>query len=90
MERSVSRRLRDGAMSAASVGVVVAGMAAIDETTNGYVARVINGDFQMSTLMPNLRVHRIMQTVTDFGEANAPMVLFAGVAAVLFVLMFKT
>jgi hypothetical protein len=90
MARSVKRLLLDGTMGVTSVGVVLAGMAAIDETTRGYFDRVIGGDVQMFALLPNLRVHRIIQTVTDFGEANAPMVLFAGVAAVLFVLMFKT
>jgi hypothetical protein len=90
MRRSGSRRLFDGMTSMASLGVVVAGMAVMDEMTRGYLVRIVEGDFRMSALMPNVRVHKIMEMVTDVGQENAALVVFAGVAAGLFVLMFRT
>jgi hypothetical protein len=85
---SMARRLQDWLIAASGLGVVVSGMAAIDETTRGYVFNALRGD--LPTIPTAYRFHTIAAHVAEvFPITDSSFVAFGVVAFVLVVIMFR-
>ncbi len=88
MASTISCRLRDGFITMSGVGLIAAGMAAVDETSRQYIFDALHGDFP--ALPAWMRFHSIAKFVSDaLPVANTPFVAFAIVAFVLVVFMFR-
>lgn len=91
MPATVRRNWTDGAVSLSSIGLVVAGMALIDENVRRYLVSFAHGDFQIAGSMPDVSVHRMIGSVTDLiGRDHMELAAYGFAGAVLFVMMFKT
>lgn len=91
MSATVRRNWTDGAVSLGSIGLVVAGMALIDEHVRQYLIGFAHGDFQVAGSIPEVSVHHMIGTVTDLiGRDHMELAAYGFAGAVLFVMMFKT
>jgi hypothetical protein len=96
---TIGLRFSNGMLSAAGIGTVVAGMAAIDETVRASLVGLVEGRVPAQTLVRQLSVpvvhaQRLAQTFSDglglAGGNHFMLVSFAVAGVVLFVLMFKS
>ena len=89
MTRSPSRRFQDACIGMFSIGLLLAGIAAIDETCRRYVVDALHGD--LPAVVPGVRVHALTAHVMDvLPSGNPSLLLFGAVAVVLGVVMFKS
>jgi hypothetical protein len=89
MARSISRRLQDWCLGACSLGVVVAALAAIDDTCRRYLMDAAHGE--LPAIFPGVRVHAFAAHVADIVPIHNPsMWAFAVAAVALVVVMFRT
>jgi len=88
------RRLRHGILQIGSVGVIVAGMAAIDDKVRGFLFDGLRGDLPIALRVPDLRVQHLSRMITDTiglsPDAQFPLMVFGIFGIVLFVLMFRS
>jgi hypothetical protein len=71
------------------LGVLLAGVAAIDDTCRRYIFDALRGD--LPAVLPGVRVHALTAQVIDVLPAGNPsLLLFGAVAVVLGVVMFKS
>jgi hypothetical protein len=74
--------------------MILAGMAAIDETFRGSLVAILQGDFANQLAIPAQHVEHFTRLVTSSmraaGANHFPLVGFAAAGLVLFVLMFRT
>jgi len=85
---SAARRFQDWLLAAFGVSTVVAGMAAIDETSRSYLFNAVHGDFP--SVPTYLRFHTIARHVSEVLPVdNGSFVAFGVVALVLVVVMFR-
>jgi hypothetical protein len=94
MAKVLSRqRITEGALGACSLGILVAAMAAIDETVREEVVGALSGDVGNNLAMASASVQRTANTVIgaalEYSDMNTPLVFFSVVAVVLFVLMLR-
>jgi hypothetical protein len=89
MAASAGARLRNGCLSVGSLGVVIAGLLAIDDTCRRFALDALHG--QLPDAVLGFRLHHITAQVAAIVPAdNAGMLVFAGTAFVLFVAMFRS
>jgi hypothetical protein len=87
-------RFAEGFLGAGSFGVLVAAVAALDDTVQERIFGVLNGGMSNnlqhagSTLERNARI--AMDMAVDFSASNTPMVVFVSVAVVLLLLMLRS
>jgi hypothetical protein len=90
---SSRNRLADGLLSAGSLSVLVAGMAALDKGFRVELLSVLNGGSSSTFAPTGFQLQRMVQlvvdTVRDFGATYTPLVLFGAVAAALLLLMLR-
>jgi hypothetical protein len=85
---STARRLQDWFIAFSGLGLVVSGMAAIDETAREYLFNALRGDFP--TIPTAFRFHTIAAHVTEvFPVTDSSFVAFGLVALVLMVIVFR-
>lgn len=85
-----NRRILDFLTAFGSFGVVVAGVAMMDERTRRFLVRAAQGDFQMPFTVPDLRVQAMIRMGTDFvGRDHMEIAVFVVAGFVLFLMMFK-
>lgn len=93
MAATLTRRLRDGVLGISGIGMLVTGMAAIDDTFRVQLASVLSGDFvAMLPSLPDLRAGyftRIVQNTMLSLGLDASVVVFAAIGLVLFLFMFR-
>jgi len=86
------KRLEAAVIGILSLALVVAAMAALDETVRGYVTAVLNGDFTMVTAYTSAGVHEGKSAFDAFAyQANGykSLSVFAVGASVLVLFMRK-
>jgi hypothetical protein len=85
---STARRLQDWLISFFGLSVVVSGMAAIDETSRGYLFNALHGE--VPTIPPAFRFHAIANHVAEIlPVGDSSFVVFGLVALVLVVVVFR-
>ena len=85
---STTRRLQDWSLTFFGLGVVVSGMAAIDETSRQYLFNALHGEFP--PVPAALRYHAIAGHVAElFPVVDSSFVAFGVVALVLMIVMFR-
>jgi hypothetical protein len=83
-----ARRFQDWFIASSGLGLVVAGMAALDETSRGYLVDAAHGEFP--AMPPWLQYHTIVKHVSDVLPVDNPsFVVFGVVALVLVFVMFR-
>lgn len=86
-------RFVEGLLSVGSLGVLVATVAANNETFRGKLAGLLNGESSNELAMAGGGLQRIVHTITETIGSNSamhtPLVLFVLVAAALLVLMLR-
>lgn len=85
-------RIHDAVLTVASLGLIVAGLAAFNSDARRHVANIFagnTGDLAVIVAPVNQAVRVTMQTLNDYQSDSGPMFAFAAVAVVLFGLMFK-
>jgi hypothetical protein len=87
--RSLTRRFQDACIGMCGLGVVVAGVTAIDGSCRRFIWETLHGEFP--PIPAGVHVHALAKHVTDFMPSGNPSLLaFGAVAALLGVVMFKT
>jgi hypothetical protein len=93
MAAYASNRVRDGIVGAASIGTIVAGMAAIDKTFCESLVGITRGELPIALTLSDLHLQHITQLLTNAvglsGFNFLPLMSFLLAALVLFVLMFR-
>jgi hypothetical protein len=86
-------RFAEGLLSISSIGVLLAAVAASNETFRIKLAGLLSGESSNELAIAGGGLQRIVHTVTETVGSNAtmhtPLVLFVLVAAVLLVLMLR-
>ena len=89
MASSATRRLQDWFLTTAGLGVVVSGMAAVDETSRQYLINALHGEFP--AIPQAFRYHALAKHVSDIFPIVDPSFVALGlVALVLVFVMFRT
>jgi len=87
-------RLAERVMVMGGGGVLVGGVAALDDTVRGRLVGVVTGDMLTELSMAGMRMHRGVRTVAEMvgyqTTEHGSLTLFAVAALVLFVLTFRT
>ena len=77
-----------------SGGVLVGGVAVLDDTVRGRLIGIVSGDLLTELSMAGMPLHRAVRTVTEMvgyqTTQNGTLTVFAVAALVLFVLTFRT
>jgi hypothetical protein len=85
-----NRRVLDFLTAFGGFGVVVAGVAMMDERARRFLAQAARGDFQVPVGMPDLQVHSWMRMGADMiGRDHMEIAIFAVASFVLFLFAFK-
>ena len=87
-------RLAERVMVMGSGGVLVGGVAVLDDTVRGRLIGIVSGDLLTELSMAGMPLHRAVRTVTEMvgyqTTQNGTLTVFAVAALVLFVLTFRT
>jgi hypothetical protein len=88
MGSSIGRRLQAWFLSGCSVGVVMAGLAAINDTCRQYIFGALHGE--VPDVLPVVRVQAVTRQIVNFLPMDhTALMVFGAVALVLTVIMFK-
>jgi hypothetical protein len=86
-------RITEGVLSVGSIGVLVAAMAAIDETFRGQLLGMLNGESSTQLALAGVGLQRatrmVMETVGDYRAVHSPLMFFVLAAGALFLLMLR-
>jgi hypothetical protein len=94
MAASAIARVRHGMISVGGVGVLVGGMAAIDDTVRGALVDIFNGRLPIAVTVPDMRIQdvpRMLTTVIGLPSGSQlPLLSFGVVGLVLVIFMFRS
>ena len=87
------QQFTQGVLSVGSMGVLIAAMAAIDETFRGRLLGILNGESSNQLALAGVSLqrvaHAVMETVGDYRAAHSPLMFFVLAAVALFLLMLR-
>ena len=85
---SAARRIQDWFLTFSGLGMVVSGMAAIDETARGYLFNALHGE--LPTVPTAFRFHTIAGHVAEiFPVTDSSFIALGVVAFLLVIFMFR-
>jgi hypothetical protein len=85
-------RIQDAILSVSSLGVLVAGLMAINNDMRRHVMNIVAGNLGELTVVTapvNKAARMAVHTLNDYQTDSGPLFAFAAFAVVLFGLMFK-
>jgi len=89
MASTLNRRFQDWCLSVCGLGVVVAGVSALDQTCRRYIFDALHGE--VPALLPGLRIHAVAAQIAGMlPMGTASFLAFGAVALVLVVVMVRS
>jgi hypothetical protein len=91
MKSSARTRLQDRVTTFSGLAIIVAVVAAADETVRRFLGSVAHGSLPVGMTMPDVRVQPLLRSITDVvGRDHMQMAAFVVAGCVLFVMMFRS
>jgi len=88
MATSFGRRLQDWCLGGCGIGVVMAGVATMNEACRQFIVDAFHGE--LPAIVPALGLHGVAKQIAAYlPSGNPSLMIFGGAAFVLTVIMFK-